>query len=147
MRLPKETFSYRYPHPAVTTDVVVFTIRDGRLHVARRRPDGMREWMPALVAPREFELNAEAKAGKAVIRVCDHGPGIPEIEARRLFRPFSKLEKEENAAKLVIAKTRNLHVLKLSLAEMKKASDIILDQINAYEAQKSQLGNLKVVNG
>ncbi len=31
MRAPRETFSYPYPHPAVTTDVVVFTIRDGRL--------------------------------------------------------------------------------------------------------------------
>ena len=24
-------YSYRYPHPAVTTDIVIFTIRDGRL--------------------------------------------------------------------------------------------------------------------
>lgn len=33
MRIPNETFSYPYPHPAVTTDVVVFTIRAGRLHL------------------------------------------------------------------------------------------------------------------
>ncbi|MDJ0741425.1 MAG: NUDIX domain-containing protein [Gammaproteobacteria bacterium] len=33
MRAPNETFSYPYPHPAVTTDVVVFTIRDGRLSI------------------------------------------------------------------------------------------------------------------
>ncbi len=33
MRAAEETFSYRYPHPAVTTDVVVFTIRDGRLSI------------------------------------------------------------------------------------------------------------------
>lgn len=33
MRAPKQTFSYPYPHPAVTTDVVVFTIRDGRLSI------------------------------------------------------------------------------------------------------------------
>lgn len=31
MRLPNDTFSYAYPHPAVTTDVVVFTIRRSRL--------------------------------------------------------------------------------------------------------------------
>ncbi len=31
MRAPNEAFSYPYPHPAVTTDVVVFTIREGRL--------------------------------------------------------------------------------------------------------------------
>ena len=33
MRAPLETFSYEYPHPAVTTDVVVFTIRDARLSI------------------------------------------------------------------------------------------------------------------
>jgi len=33
MRAANETFSYPYPHPAVTTDVVVFTIRDGRLSI------------------------------------------------------------------------------------------------------------------
>ena len=33
MRAPEHTFSYQYPHPAVTTDVVVFTIRDGRLSI------------------------------------------------------------------------------------------------------------------
>ena len=47
MRAPKETFSYRYPHPAVTTDVVVFTIRDGRLSillVERANPPYQGEW-------------------------------------------------------------------------------------------------------
>ena len=33
MRAPERTFSYEYPHPAVTTDVVVFTILDGRLSI------------------------------------------------------------------------------------------------------------------
>ena len=33
MRAPEHTFSYAYPHPAVTTDVVVFAIRDGRLNI------------------------------------------------------------------------------------------------------------------
>ena len=33
MRAPEQTFSYHYPHPAVTTDVVVFTIRVQRLHL------------------------------------------------------------------------------------------------------------------
>lgn len=33
MRAPRETFNYEYPHPAVTTDVVVFTILDGRLSI------------------------------------------------------------------------------------------------------------------
>lgn len=31
MRAPDQTFSYHYPHPAVTTDVVVFTLLQARL--------------------------------------------------------------------------------------------------------------------
>ncbi|MBT8429381.1 MAG: NUDIX domain-containing protein, partial [Gammaproteobacteria bacterium] len=47
MRLSRETFSYPYPHPAVTTDVVVFTIREGRLCillVKRANPPYQGEW-------------------------------------------------------------------------------------------------------
>ena len=47
MRAPKETFSYPYPHPAVTTDVVVFTIRKDRLCillVKRANPPHRGEW-------------------------------------------------------------------------------------------------------
>jgi signal transduction histidine kinase len=32
--------------------------------------------------------------GRAVLKVCDHGPGISEADARRLFRPFSKSAKQ-----------------------------------------------------
>ena len=47
MRVPEATFSYPYPHPAVTTDVVVFTIREGRLCillVKRANPPHRGEW-------------------------------------------------------------------------------------------------------
>jgi 8-oxo-dGTP diphosphatase len=47
MRAPEQTFSYRYPHPAVTTDVVVFTILDGRLSillVKRANPPYQGHW-------------------------------------------------------------------------------------------------------
>ena len=47
MRVPKDAFSYPYPHPAVTTDVVVFTIREGRLSillVKRANPPYQGEW-------------------------------------------------------------------------------------------------------
>jgi 8-oxo-dGTP diphosphatase len=47
MRNPSETFSYAYPHPAVTTDVVVFTVRQGRLHlllVKRANPPFQGNW-------------------------------------------------------------------------------------------------------
>jgi len=47
MRAPEQTFSYRYPHPAVTTDVVVFTIREQRLHlllIQRANPPFQGHW-------------------------------------------------------------------------------------------------------
>lgn len=47
MRNPEASFSYPYPHPAVTTDVVVFTIRDARLSillVRRANPPYQGEW-------------------------------------------------------------------------------------------------------
>ena len=47
MRAPQHTFSYPYPHPAVTTDVVVFTIRNGRLSillVKRANPPHQGDW-------------------------------------------------------------------------------------------------------
>jgi 8-oxo-dGTP diphosphatase len=47
MRAPEQTFSYRYPHPAVTTDVAVFTIREQRLHlllIERANPPFKGQW-------------------------------------------------------------------------------------------------------
>jgi 8-oxo-dGTP diphosphatase len=47
MRSPEHAFSYAYPHPAVTTDVVVFTIRDQRLNVLlirRANPPFQGQW-------------------------------------------------------------------------------------------------------
>lgn len=41
------SYTYTHPHPAVTTDVVVFTIRDERLHVLlvkRRNPPFAQTW-------------------------------------------------------------------------------------------------------
>jgi signal transduction histidine kinase len=41
-------------------------------------------------ADNRIHLVAEAAGGRAVLKVCDHGPGISARDARRLFRPFSK---------------------------------------------------------
>lgn len=41
-------------------------------------------------ADKRIHLVAEAAAGRAVLKVCDHGPGLSARDARRLFRPFSK---------------------------------------------------------
>ena len=47
MRASEQTFSYRYPHPAVTTDIVVFTIREQRLNlllIQRANPPHQGQW-------------------------------------------------------------------------------------------------------
>lgn len=47
MRAPEHTFSYRYPHPALTTDVVVFTVREQRLQlllIRRANPPFQGQW-------------------------------------------------------------------------------------------------------
>jgi len=41
-------------------------------------------------ADKRIHLVSEAAGGRAVLKVCDHGPGISPRDARRLFRPFSK---------------------------------------------------------
>ncbi len=44
---------------------------------------------PALVA-----LETSTQPGKVVITIRDHGPGIPDSEVRRIFRPFHKSAKQ-----------------------------------------------------
>lgn len=44
---PEASYAYAYPHPAVSTDIVVFTVRDARLHflsVRRARPPFENAW-------------------------------------------------------------------------------------------------------
>jgi signal transduction histidine kinase len=44
----------------------------------------------ASAADKRIHLVAETAAGGGRLKVCDHGPGIPDEDGRRLFRPFSK---------------------------------------------------------
>jgi signal transduction histidine kinase len=44
----------------------------------------------ASAADRRILLQAGQTDGKAFLRIRDHGPGISTVEARKLFRPFSK---------------------------------------------------------
>ncbi|HPD29029.1 MAG TPA: HAMP domain-containing sensor histidine kinase [Phycisphaerae bacterium] len=43
---------------------------------------------------RRIRLETLRDGGKATVRVRDYGPGIPEREARKLFRPFCKSAKD-----------------------------------------------------
>jgi signal transduction histidine kinase len=43
---------------------------------------------------RRIHICWSASRASAFVRVTDHGPGIPAVRARRLFRPFSKSDQE-----------------------------------------------------
>jgi signal transduction histidine kinase len=44
----------------------------------------------AAALDKRIEVHAERSGDGAILRVCDHGPGIGEKESRRLFEPFRK---------------------------------------------------------
>ena len=48
----------------------------------------------AAATDKRIHLVAGRADGGAVLKVCDHGPGISAADARRLFRPFSKSSQE-----------------------------------------------------
>ena len=39
----------------------------------------------------EVEVFVESRAGQAMVRVCDRGPGVPEAMRERIFEPFFRL--------------------------------------------------------
>jgi len=83
MRLPEETFSYQYPHPAVTTDVVVFTIRNGRLSillVKRANRPYRDEW----ALPGGF-LNIDEDLDTCAARELEEETGISGVYLEQLY--------------------------------------------------------------
>jgi signal transduction histidine kinase len=45
-------------------------------------------------APLRIDVAVQSADGRAAIRVRDHGPGLPPAGRRRLFRPFSKSDRD-----------------------------------------------------
>ena len=39
----------------------------------------------------EYRVLLERNAGRALVRVCDRGPGVPEAMRERIFEPFFRL--------------------------------------------------------
>jgi 8-oxo-dGTP diphosphatase len=83
MRAPSHTFSYPYPHPAVTTDVVVFTIRDNRLNillVKRANPPHQGDWaLPGGFLDIDEDLDACAE------RELAEETGITDVYLEQLY--------------------------------------------------------------
>jgi signal transduction histidine kinase len=44
--------------------------------------------------PPRIDVHLETQAGRALVRVSDHGPGLSAAERRRLFQPFSKSDRD-----------------------------------------------------
>lgn len=83
MRAPDQLFSYRYPHPAVTTDVVVFTIRAGRLSillVRRANPPFEGDW----ALPGGF-LNIDEDLDDCAARELEEETGISGLYLEQLY--------------------------------------------------------------
>ncbi|HEU0108161.1 MAG TPA: HAMP domain-containing sensor histidine kinase, partial [Vicinamibacteria bacterium] len=44
--------------------------------------------------PPRIDVRLETSAGRALVRVSDHGPGLSAADRRRLFQPFSKSDRD-----------------------------------------------------
>ena len=118
MRAPRETFSYEYPHPAVTTDVVVFTILDGRLGtllVKRANPPYQGQWaLPGGFLAIDEDLDACAA------RELEEETGISGLFLEQLYT-FGATHRDPRER--VISVTYYALVPQDALAEPRAASD------------------------
>src|SRR5262245_27278832 len=55
-----------------------------------------------------IEVRVSRAAGRAELRVCDHGPGIPEAERDDIFRPFHRFASAAAGAGLGLALVRQI---------------------------------------
>lgn len=83
MTPPRAQFCYSHPHPAVTTDIVLFTVRDERLQVLlirRRNPPFQGNWaLPGGFLDMDEDLAACAK------RELEEETGIHNVYLEQLY--------------------------------------------------------------
>lgn len=132
MRAPRETFSYEYPHPAVTTDVVVFTIRAGRLSillVRRANPPHQGEW----ALPGGF-LDIDEDLDVCAARELEEETGIGGLYLEQLYT-FGATHRDPRER--VISVTYYALVPQDALATPRAASDAADVGWHAFEALPS----------
>lgn len=120
MRIPNETFSYPYPHPAVTTDVVVFTIREGRLCillVKRANPPHQGEW----ALPGGF-LDIDEDLDTCATRELEEETGISDVYLEQLYT-FGATQRDPRER--VISVTYYALLPQDSMADPRAASDAL----------------------
>jgi 8-oxo-dGTP diphosphatase len=83
MRDPRTVFSYAYPHPVVTTDVVVFTIRARRLHLLLVRRANQ-PFQGCWALPGGF-LDIDEDIERCAARELEEETGIRDVYLEQLY--------------------------------------------------------------
>ncbi len=100
MNMQTKPFCYWHPHPAVTTDIVIFTIRDEKLQlllIRRRNPPFQGEW----ALPGGF-LNLDEDLGDCAQRELEEETGIKQVYLEQLYT-FGKHDRDPRERVISVA--------------------------------------------
>lgn len=93
-------YSYRYPHPAVTTDIVIFTIRDGRLKLLLIKRGGepyQGRWaLPGGFVELDEDLEASAR------RELEEETGVSGVYLEQLYT-FGRPDRDPRERVITVA--------------------------------------------
>lgn len=77
------TYTYEYPHPAVTTDIVIFTVRDAKLHVLLIKR-GMEPFKGSWALPGGF-VRMEESLEDCAKRELKEETGLQDVYLEQLY--------------------------------------------------------------
>lgn len=98
--MPTEQHCYQYPHPAVTTDVVVFTIRDDRLQLLLIRRGG-EPFKGMWALPGGF-LEIDEDLDQCAARELEEETGLTEVYLEQLYT-FGKPQRDPRERVISVA--------------------------------------------